>query len=162
MEELKTIECPQIRYHITYDEDLTLKDLEDLINLIRVANNDVLQEMGISRAKGNGLQRVEKIQPGSIDIVTVLSVVSSVISIGTFLWSVKDLIINKADAEYDKDLRGTGKDRKVHNKNKITVNIDEHNDIHIDKSYTMNIHIHNAEDIRTILEILKSNSEQTK
>ena len=34
MEELKTNEYPQIRYHITYDESLTLKDLEDLINLI--------------------------------------------------------------------------------------------------------------------------------
>ena len=78
MEEHKIIECPQIRYHITYDDDLTLKDLEDLINLIRVANNDALQEMGISRAKGNGLQRVEKIQPGSIDIITVLNVVVSI------------------------------------------------------------------------------------
>ena len=100
MEELKTIECPQIRYHITYDEDLTLKDLEDLINLIRVANNDALQEMGISRAKGNDLQRVEKIQPGSIDIVTVLSVVSSAITIGAFVCNAIKSINKKTEEEY--------------------------------------------------------------
>ena len=52
---------------------MTPKDLEDLINLIRVAINAALQEMRISRAKANDLQRVEKILPGSIDIVTALS-----------------------------------------------------------------------------------------
>ena len=61
--------CPQIRYHISYDKNLSLKDLEDLINLIRISNNDALQEMGISRTKGNDLQRIEKIESGSIDFL---------------------------------------------------------------------------------------------
>ena len=37
MEEEKTIKCPQIKYHISYHENLALKDLEDLIGLIRIA-----------------------------------------------------------------------------------------------------------------------------
>ena len=148
------LECPQVRYHITYDENLTLKDLEDLINLIRVSNNDVLQEMGISRSKGNDLQRIEKIQPGSIDIVTVLSVVSSVITIGEFLIKVGKLIKNKADTERARDLEGTRYDKKVYYRNKLTIaNIEQVNII--DNSYVFNIHVHNIVDIRKIIEELK-------
>ena len=160
MEENKIIECPQIRYHITYDEDLTLKDLEDLINLIRVANNDALQEMGISRAKGNDLQRVEKIQPGSIDIVTVLSVVSSAITIGAFVCNAIKSINKKTEEEYNKDLRGTKRDKRVHNRNKITVKNNENSEIYIDNSTTIHIHVHNDGDIRKILESLLSNDNR--
>ena len=39
MHKIKTVEYPQIRYHISYDENLTLKDLEDLIGLIRIAES---------------------------------------------------------------------------------------------------------------------------
>ena len=56
MTEDKVIECPQIRYHISYDENLTFKDLEDLLKIIRMSNNDVFQEMGISRAEENDMQ----------------------------------------------------------------------------------------------------------
>ena len=143
MEKLKIIECPQIIYHITYDEDLTLKDLEDLIYLIRVANNDALQELGISRVKGNDLQRVEKIQPGSIDIVTMLSLASSVITIGTFIINSIQHIIKKTNEEYNKDLRGTKKDKKVHHRYKITVKNNENSDIYVDNSSTIHIHVHN-------------------
>ena len=157
MEELKTNEYPQIKYHITYDESLTLKDLEDLINLIRLSNNDALQEMGISRVKGNNLQRVEKIQPGSIDIVTAIGVVSSAITIGTFVYSAIKSINKKAEEEYNKDLRGTKRDRKVHNRYKITVKNNENSDIYIDNSSAVHIHVHNEGDIRKILEVLQSN-----
>ena len=159
MEENKIIECPQIRYHITYDEDLTLKDLADLINLIRVANNDALQEMGISRAKGNGLQRVEKIQPGSIDIITVLNVVSSAITMGAFVGNAIKSISKKTE-EYNKDLRGIKRDKKVHNRNKITVKNNEKSDINIDNSCTIHIHVHNDGDGRKILESLLSNDNR--
>ena len=69
METTKITEYPQIRYHITYDESLTLKDLEDLISLIRVSTNAVLEKMGIPRAQANALQKIEKIEPGSIEMI---------------------------------------------------------------------------------------------
>ena len=103
MDELKTNEFPKIRYHITYDVNPTLKDLEEVINIIRVSTNDALQEIGVSRSKGNDLQRVDKIQPGSIDIVTVLGVISSALTIGTF---VHNLISKKAEEEYNAHLKG--------------------------------------------------------
>ena len=153
MKNEQMIECPQVRYHITYDENLSLKDLEELINLIRVSNNDVLQGMGVSRSKGNDLQRVERIQPGSIDIVTILSVVSSVITIGEFVFKVGKLIKNKADDERNKELEGTKYDKKVYYRNELTVeNIAQVNIV--DNSYVLNIHIHNIEEIRNIIEQL--------
>ena len=153
MIEEKMLKCPEVRYHITYDENLTLKDLEELIKLIRVSNNDVLQEMGISRSKGNDLQRVERIQPGSIDIVTIISVVSSVITIGEFLFKVGKLIKSKADDERSKDLEGTKSDKKVYYRNKLTIeNIEQINIV--DNSRILNIHIHNTEEMRNIIEQL--------
>ena len=95
MEETRTIECPLIRYHISYDENLTFKDLEDLLHLIRTSNNDVLYKMGISREKGNDLQRIDKITPGSIDLVMALSIIASAITIGEFVSNAKKLIANK-------------------------------------------------------------------
>ena len=159
MEERKIIEYPQIRYHITYDENLTLKDLEDLINLIRVANNNALQELGISRTKGNDLQIVEKIQPGSIDIVTVLSVISSAITIGSFVYSAIKAINKKAEEEYNKDLHGTKRDKKLHNRNKISVKNNENSNIYIDNSSTVHIHVHNEGDVRKNLEVLLSHDD---
>ena len=78
MGEIKTIEYPQIRYHIIYNENLSLKDLEDLLHLLRISNNDVFYEMGISRAKGNDLQKIEKIEPGSINLITFLKEILSI------------------------------------------------------------------------------------
>ena len=155
----KIVECPQIRYHISYDKNLSLKDLEDLINLIRISNNDALQEMGISRSKGNDLQRIEKIQPGSIDIVTVLSVVSSVITIGSFVYSSSKAINKNAEEEYNKNLRGTKRDKKLHNRSKITVQNNEDSDIYIDNSFTVHIHVNNEDDIRQKLETFLPNDD---
>ena len=115
--------------------------------------------MGISRAKGNDLQRVEKIQPGSIDIVTVLSVVSSAITIGTFVYNVIKTINKKSEEEYSKDLHGTKRDKKLHNRNKITVKNNQNSNIYIDNSPTIHIHVHNKGDIRKILESLLSNED---
>ena len=117
--------------------------------------------MGISRAKGNDLQRVEKIQPGSIDIVTVIGVASSAITIGAFVYNAIKSINKKAEEEYNRDLRGTKRDRKVHNRNKISIKNNENSDIYIDNSSTVHIHVHNKDDIRKILEGLNSNDNHT-
>ena len=77
MEKEKTIECQQIRYHVTYDDNLTFKDLEDLLKLVRMSNNDIFQEMGISRVEGNDLQKIENIYPGSINIFAILEKILS-------------------------------------------------------------------------------------
>lgn len=159
MEETKIIEAPQIRYHITYDENLTLKDLEDLINLIRISNNDALQEMGISRSKGNDLQRIEKIEPGSIDFVTVLNVVAAAFTIAGYTIHAVNSIIKKIRAEREQDLTGTKRDKKVYYKFPVTINNDDVEMVCFDNSstYTVNIHIHNNCDKNEIMEILKSN-----
>ena len=154
MKEFKIDECPKIRYHITYYENLTLKDLEDLINLIRVSTNDALQGIGVSRSKGNDLQRIDKVQPGSIDIVTAVGFISSVITIGGFVRDVINLISKKTEEEHNKDLRGTRKDKKVYNRNKVTVSNSECGDIYIDNSTTVHIHVHNEEDVKNILKHL--------
>ena len=159
MEKEKTIECPQIRYHISYDENLTLKDLEDLINLIRISNNDALQEIGISRSKGNDLQRIEKIEPGSIDFITVLGVTASVITIADFIWKVIKFIDQRKKNAREKDLTGTRNDKKLYYRNEVIVNNEQQQNFCIDNSstFTINIHIHNAGEANKFIEILKSN-----
>lgn len=151
MEIKKTIERPEIRYHITYDEILTIKDLEDLLYLIRISTNDVLQEMGISRAKGNNLQRVEKIQPGSIDIVTVINVVAASITIVDFLIKVGKSIKNKVKEAKEKKLKGTKNDKKVYYRNNLIIENFEQVNI-INNTYEFNIHVDNLEDIKAIIE----------
>jgi len=151
MEENKIKEYPQIRYHITYDENLTFKDLEDLLKLIRLSNNDVLQEMGISRAKGNDLQRIEKVESGSIDFVTALGVISSVVGIVDFAWNIIKYINERKQAEREKDLNGTKKYKKLYYRNEITVGDSKITNIDSPSIYTINIHIHNKGDINEIL-----------
>ena len=72
MDEKRIVEYPQIRYHISYDKNLALKDLEDILRLLRISNNDVLCEMGVPRSKSNDLQRIDSIEPGSINLIAIL------------------------------------------------------------------------------------------
>ena len=90
METTRTTEYPQIRYHITYDENLTFKDLEDLIKLIRLSNNDVLQELKISRSVANDLQTIEGVYSGSI---TFFEIIKKIISIGSRCFAER--VVNK-------------------------------------------------------------------
>jgi hypothetical protein len=159
MEKKRIIESPQIRYHISYDENLTLKDLEDLINLIRISNNDALQEMGISRSKGNDLQRIEKIEPGSIDLITVLGVAASVITIADYTWKVIKSINQRKKAEREKDLTGTRSDKKLYQRSEVVINNEKVQNVYIDNAsaFTINIHVHNAGEANKFMEVLKSN-----
>lgn len=141
------IECPQIRYHISYDEKLALKDLEDLINLIRISNNDTFQEMGISRARGNDLQRIEKIEPGSIEIVmAIIDVVSNIISVGHFIETAKEIITNRIRSRREKSFKKARDDRKVYEKHDVAVNLKETKNFHAENTttYILHIHIYNA------------------
>ena len=140
MKGITVAEYPQIIYHITYDESLTLKDFEDLINLIRISNNDAFQKMGISRSKGNDLQRIEKIEPGSIQLImTIIEVVSNIVSAGHFVEKIKEIITNKIRNKRDRLERNPREDRKVYEKREITVNIEGQTDYTI----VISIHIHN-------------------
>ena len=143
MQESKTIECLQIRYHITYDENLTLKDLEDLINLIRISNNDALQEMGISRSKGNDLQRIEKIEPGSIEIIMGIL---DVISVAEFVFKSGKLIYNKIKSKRERPNRNPREDRKVYEKYDVSVKVEERPEDRDQNiiSYVVNVYVGNG------------------
>ena len=127
----------RIRYHITYDENLTFKDLEDLINLIRISNNDVLHEMGIPRSKGNELQRIEKVESGSIEIImAIIEVLSDIVSVGRFVETVTEIIAGKIRDRRDRPVRNPREDRKVYEKHKVTVEMKG------DANTVMIVHIH--------------------
>ena len=143
MKKAEKNECPQLRYHITHEEVLTLKDLEDLINLIRISNNDTLQEMGISRTKGNDLQKIDKIEPGSIEIImAVISVLSDLITIGVFAKNTIKRICDKMKSKRERPKRNPREDRKVYEKYESLVEIEERPTS--ENTYVIHIHIYNA------------------
>ena len=130
MEELKTTEHPQIRYHITYDESLTLKDLEDLIGLIRISTNSALEKIGIPRAKANALQKIEKIEPGSIQMIMetireVLAIVGDVAGAIGLAHSIAIFIRNRIAAKRERTQRTPKEDKKVYEKYEVTVDVEE-------------------------------------
>ena len=149
MEELKTNEHPQIRYHITYDESLTLKDLEDLIGLIRIATNNALEEMGISRAKANALQKIEKIEPGSIQMIMdtireVISIVGDVASAIGLARGIAIFIRNRILAKRERPERNPREDKKVYEKYDVTVEVEERSNPTV---YIVHIHIYKRKPI---------------
>ena len=147
METIKAIEYPQIRYHITYDEILTFKDLEDLIYLIRVSVNAALQQLGIPRSKSNSLQRIERVEPGSIELVaTIIDGINLVVSMASLGVSIVNFINKRKKAEREKDFKGMKNEKKLYYRNDINVNNEEQKNLYIDNSaaYNINIHIHNA------------------
>lgn len=147
MKKDRIIECPQIKYHISYDENLTLKDLEDLINLIRISNNDALQEMGIPRSRGNDLQRIEKIEPGSIEIImAIIEAVSNIISVGHFIETVGQIISNKIRSKRERSIRNSREDRKVYEKYELIVSIENYDNGN-SNTYIFHIHICNHDSI---------------
>lgn len=133
MEENKVIEHPQIRYHITYDENLTFKDLEDLLHIIRISNNDVLHEMGVPRPKANDLQKIEQIQPGSIEIIIetikeILEAVNDAATVFSALRFVQESvksILDKIRTRRERPIRNPREDRKVYDKYELIVEIEE-------------------------------------
>lgn len=142
MKDTRIIECPQIRYHISYDEKLTLKDLEDLINLIRISNNDALQEMGISRSKGNDLQKIEKVEAGSIEIImAIIEALSDIASVVSFVEIAAAIITGKIRARRDRPVRNPREDRKVYEKHDVTIKREGHTNT----ALIIHIHIHNHE-----------------
>lgn len=133
MEENKVIEHPQIRYHITYDKNLTFKDLEDLLHIIRISNNDVLREMGVPRPRANDLQKIEQIEPGSIEIIieTIKEILEAVNDTATVFsalrfvqGSVKSML-DKIRTRQERPERNPREDRKVYDKYELMVEIEE-------------------------------------
>ena len=116
--------------------------------MIRTSNNDVLYECGVSRAKGNNLQRIEKVVPGSIEFSTVLGLASSVLAIADYSSKLFRVIRQKIKAEREQDLRGSGKDKKVYYKYPVTIDNEEQNKIYVENvnEIIVNIHICNGGD----------------
>ena len=145
MEDTKIIECPQIRYHITYDNNLTLKDLEDLLKLIRISNNDVLGEIKIPRSEGNNLQKIEAIYPGSIILVTVLKKILS-IGINCFAERIIDKIYDRIEKTVTSCENHPTSDKPVYCKYRVELKIGEqaisveNNSPHL----SINIKVHNG------------------
>ena len=146
----RAIEGSQIRYHITYDENLTFKDLEDLLHLIRISNNDVLHKMGVPKRQVNGLQRIENVDSGSIEIVLeafekiieVINDVATVISAIGFVHESVKAIINKIKARAERPARNPREDRKVHDKYEIIIEIEERPSNINENATIYVIHIH--------------------
>lgn len=147
MKELEATECYQIRYHITYDENLTFKDLEDLLKLIRLSTNDILQEIGVSRSDGNDMQKIASIYPGSINLIAFLK---EVISIGTKLLTEKlvDKIQNRIEEAAESCKRNPKLDKSVCCKHRVKVKFGEQT-ISVESNapiINIEIEIHNGED----------------
>lgn len=124
MEDNNVIEYPQIRYHITYDENLTFKDVEELLKLIRLSNNDILEEEGISRAKGNDIQQIECVEPGSINLLAILKEILS-IPVSVFAERTIDKIINRINAAIEYSRTHPKADKQVYCKHEVKVKIGE-------------------------------------
>ena len=133
MEKFKSVDYQQIRYHITYDENLTFKDLEDLLHIIRISNNDVLHGMGVPRPQANDMQRIEQIEPGSIEIIIeafekimeVVNDVATVISATQFVRNSAAGIFDKIRKRRERLTRNPREDRKVYDKYEVIVEIEE-------------------------------------
>ena len=138
---METIESPKIRFHISFNESLTLKDFEDLIYLIRTSNNEALNKMGIPKQKGNSIQKIEEIRPGSINLVTIFDVLVDVVSMASFIVTVvneinKKIKETKAKKE-NKNLTGHA-DKKVYEKCPIKVS-----HVCMDNEYGVDIQLEN-------------------
>ena len=141
------LECPQIRYHITYDNNLTFKDLEDLLKLVRMSNNDIFQEMGISRSEGNDLQKIESIHPGSINIFAILMQILSG-GIGSLTEKIIDKIQSRIKQKIESCEQNPTADKPVYCKYRVDVRVNGQT-ISIESNaqiINIEIEIHNGED----------------
>ena len=147
MENAKMTECPQVRYHITYDNNLTFKDLEDLLKLVRMSNNDIFQEMGISRSEGNDLQKIENIYPGSINIFAILMQILSG-GIGSLTEKIIDKIQSRIKQKIESCEQNPTADKPVYCKYKVDVRVNGHTISFESNAQIINIEIeiHNGED----------------
>lgn len=147
MENAKMTECPQVRYHITYDNNLTFKDLEDLLKLVRMSNNDIFQEMGISRSEGNDLQKIESIHPGSINIFAILKMILSA-EINNLTEKLIYKIQNRIKQKIESCKKNPTSDKPVYCKNKVDVRVNGQT-ISVESNapiINIEIEIHNKED----------------
>ena len=141
------LECPQIRYHITYDQNLTFKDLEDILKLVRISNNDIFQEMGISRSEGNNLQKIESIHPGSISIFAILKKIVSA-GINNLAEKLVDKIQKRIEQTLESCERNPKLDKSVCCKHRVEVRLGEQR-ISVESNaqiINIEIEIHNGED----------------
>ena len=108
--------------------------------MIRISNNDALQGMGISRVKGNDLQRIEKVEAGSIEIImAIIDAVSDIVTVGRFVETATEIIADKIKARRNRPVRHPREDRKVYEKHKVTAKTEGNTNT----ALIIHIHIHN-------------------
>lgn len=124
----------QARFHICYDEAITMKDFEDIINLVRVSNNELLHQNGVSKPKANEMQKIDKILPGSIEMVLdvseILDIVANIATIGAFVLQAAESIRRRIN-EHREKVRQPKEDKKVYDKHDVNITIVEHNAVNI-------------------------------
>ena len=143
----------QARFHICYDKAITMKDFEDVINLVRVSNNELLHQHGVSKPKANEMQKIDKVLPGSIEIVldfskileTVANIetIANIATIGGFIINAVEIIKRKINERRERE-RTPREDKKVYDKNAVYITIVEQN--------TVEIYINNGADARDTIE----------
>ena len=124
----------QARFHICYDKAITMKDFEDVINLVRVSNNELLYQNGVSKHKANEMQKIDKVLPGSIEIVLdvseILEIAASIATIGGFILQAAEIIKSKINKHRERDRRPR-EDKKVYDKHAVNITIVEQNTVNI-------------------------------
>ena len=124
----------QARFHICYDKAITMKDFEDVIKLVRVSNNELLHQKGVSKSKANEMQKIDKILPGSIEIVLdvseILGIVANIATIGGFILQAAESIKSKINERREKKRRPR-EDKKVDDKYAVYITIVEQNTVKI-------------------------------
>ena len=124
----------QARFHICYDKAITMKDFEDVIKLVRVSNNELLHQNGVSKSKANEMQKIDKILPGSIEIVLdvseILGIVASIATIGGFILQAAEIIKRKLNEHRERERRPR-EDKKVDDKYAVDITIVEQNTVKI-------------------------------
>ena len=124
----------QARFHICYDKAITMKDFEDVINLVRVSNNELLYQNGVSKSKANKLQKIDKVLPGSIEIVLdvseILKMLASIATIGGFILQAAEIIKRKINEHRERE-RKPKEDNKAYDKYAVYVTIVEQNTVEI-------------------------------
>ena len=150
MKKDKTNVCPQIGYHITYEENLTFKDLEELLHLIRISNNDALREMGVPRHQANELQRIEKIEPGSIEIILekIMEIIEAVDDAATVISAIEfaqrsvKSIFDTIRRRRERPAKNPREDRKVYDKHEVIGEVEERPSDSRENCIIYVIHIH--------------------
>ena len=122
--------------HISYDNDLSIKDLVDILDLYRKSMNKNMRDFGVKTVGLNKYCRIQSVNKGSIDINLVLGAIIALGNIAVFGNNLLE-IIKKSISNKKERLRRENNhdDNPVYARNEMSININ---------GGVVNIHIHNS------------------